>query len=102
LQAERQKTIGIDYFQAIHPETLFKERNHYVELLSDSEILPIAIITSAPHEPRRRTKFLAAPAQSSGSGQFFDVSSATATCLPDDCSSLISTVAMARQPFASA
>ena len=26
--------IGIDYFQATHPETLFKECSHYVELVS--------------------------------------------------------------------
>src|SRR5271163_4693664 len=27
--------IGIDYFQATHPETLFKECSHYVELVSN-------------------------------------------------------------------
>src|SRR5258708_31721811 len=26
--------IGIDYFQATHPESLFRERSHYVELVS--------------------------------------------------------------------
>jgi pyruvate dehydrogenase (quinone) len=32
--------IGIDYFQATHPESLFKECSHYVELVSSPEILP--------------------------------------------------------------
>ncbi|HEY0334184.1 MAG TPA: ubiquinone-dependent pyruvate dehydrogenase [Stenotrophomonas sp.] len=32
--------IGIDYFQATHPEILFKECSHYVELVSHAEQLP--------------------------------------------------------------
>ena len=32
--------IGIDYFQATHPEILFKECSHYVELVSKPELLP--------------------------------------------------------------
>ena len=32
--------IGIDYFQATHPETLFKECSHYVELASSAAQLP--------------------------------------------------------------
>jgi pyruvate dehydrogenase (quinone) len=32
--------IGIDYFQATHPEVLFKECSHYVELVSSAEQLP--------------------------------------------------------------
>jgi len=32
--------IGIDYFQATHPETLFKECAHYVELVSHADQLP--------------------------------------------------------------
>ena len=32
--------IGIDYFQATHPETLFKECSHYVELISSPEQAP--------------------------------------------------------------
>jgi pyruvate dehydrogenase (quinone) len=32
--------IGIDYFQATHPETLFKECSHYVELVSTPAQLP--------------------------------------------------------------
>jgi pyruvate dehydrogenase (quinone) len=32
--------IGIDYFQATHPETLFKECSHYVELISNPEQAP--------------------------------------------------------------
>ena len=32
--------IGIDYFQATHPEQLFKECSHYVELVSSPEQLP--------------------------------------------------------------
>src|ERR1700760_2430384 len=32
--------IGIDYFQATHPEVLFKECSHYVELVSSPEVLP--------------------------------------------------------------
>jgi pyruvate dehydrogenase (quinone) len=34
------KEIGIDYFQATHPEALFKECSHYVELVSDQAQLP--------------------------------------------------------------
>jgi pyruvate dehydrogenase (quinone) len=32
--------IGIDYFQATHPESLFKDCSHYVELVSSPELLP--------------------------------------------------------------
>jgi pyruvate dehydrogenase (quinone) len=32
--------IGIDYFQATHPESLFKDCSHYVELVSGPEQLP--------------------------------------------------------------
>jgi pyruvate dehydrogenase (quinone) len=32
--------IGIDYFQATHPEVLFKECSHYVELISNPNQLP--------------------------------------------------------------
>jgi pyruvate dehydrogenase (quinone) len=32
--------IGIDYFQATHPEFLFRECSHYVELVSNPEQLP--------------------------------------------------------------
>jgi pyruvate dehydrogenase (quinone) len=32
--------IGIDYFQATHPESLFKDCSHYVELVSKAEQLP--------------------------------------------------------------
>ena len=32
--------IGIDYFQATHPEHLFKECSHYVELVSQPDQLP--------------------------------------------------------------
>lgn len=32
--------IGIDYFQATHPETLFKECSHYVELVSKASQMP--------------------------------------------------------------
>ena len=32
--------IGLDYFQATHPESLFKECAHYVELVSRPEQLP--------------------------------------------------------------
>src|SRR5476649_985812 len=32
--------IGIDYFQSTHPEILFKECSHYVELASTPEQLP--------------------------------------------------------------
>jgi pyruvate dehydrogenase (quinone) len=32
--------IGIDYFQATHPESLFKECSHYAELVSNPEQLP--------------------------------------------------------------
>jgi pyruvate dehydrogenase (quinone) len=32
--------IGIDYFQATHPEVLFRECSHYVELVSNPALLP--------------------------------------------------------------
>ncbi len=32
--------IGIDYFQATHPEILFKECSHFVELVSNPNMLP--------------------------------------------------------------
>jgi pyruvate dehydrogenase (quinone) len=38
--------IGIDYFQATHPESLFKECSHYVELVSNPGLLP-QILTRA-------------------------------------------------------
>jgi pyruvate dehydrogenase (quinone) len=38
--------IGIDYFQATHPESLFKDCSHYVELVSSPELLP-QILTRA-------------------------------------------------------
>jgi pyruvate dehydrogenase (quinone) len=38
--------IGTDYFQATHPESLFKECSHYVELVSRPEQLP-RILTRA-------------------------------------------------------
>src|SRR5271157_1297434 len=38
--------IGIDFFQATHPEILFKECSHYVELVSNPDQLP-QILTRA-------------------------------------------------------
>src|SRR3984957_20437554 len=32
--------IGTDYFQATHPEILFKECSHYVELVSNPSLVP--------------------------------------------------------------
>src|ERR1700746_2368970 len=32
--------IGIDYFQATHPESLFRDCSHYVELVSNPKLLP--------------------------------------------------------------
>jgi pyruvate dehydrogenase (quinone) len=32
--------VGIEYFQATHPEILFKECSHYVEFVSSPEVLP--------------------------------------------------------------
>jgi pyruvate dehydrogenase (quinone) len=36
--------IGIDYFQATHPESLFKECSHYVELVSHADQLPQVLL----------------------------------------------------------
>jgi pyruvate dehydrogenase (quinone) len=36
--------IGIDYFQATHPESLFKECSHYVELVSRADQLPQVLL----------------------------------------------------------
>ena len=41
--------IGIDYFQATHPESLFKDCSHYVELVSQPENLPQVIVLV--HDP---------------------------------------------------
>ena len=38
------KEVGIDYFQATHPESLFKECSHYVELVSSPEMLPQVLL----------------------------------------------------------
>src|ERR1700722_3274840 len=36
--------IGIDYFQATHPEALFKDCSHYVELVSHADQLPQVLL----------------------------------------------------------
>src|SRR6202034_704149 len=36
--------IGIDYFQATHPESLFKDCSHYVELVSHADQLPQVLL----------------------------------------------------------
>jgi pyruvate dehydrogenase (quinone) len=36
--------IGIDYFQATHPESLFKDCSHYVELVTRGEQLPQVLL----------------------------------------------------------
>jgi pyruvate dehydrogenase (quinone) len=36
--------IGIDYFQATHPEILFKECSHYVELVTRADQLPQVLL----------------------------------------------------------
>jgi pyruvate dehydrogenase (quinone) len=36
--------IGIDYFQATHPESLFKDCSHYVELVSRADQLPQVLL----------------------------------------------------------
>jgi pyruvate dehydrogenase (quinone) len=36
--------IGIDYFQATHPESLFRECSHYVELVTHPEQLPQVLL----------------------------------------------------------
>src|SRR6266576_2663579 len=36
--------IGIDYFQATHPESLFKECSHYTELVSHPDRLPQVLL----------------------------------------------------------
>src|SRR5689334_13302244 len=36
--------IGIDYFQATHPENLFKECSHYAELVSHPDQLPQVLL----------------------------------------------------------
>jgi len=38
------REIGIDYFQATHPEQVFKECSHYVELVSHAEQLPQVLL----------------------------------------------------------
>jgi hypothetical protein len=44
--------IGIDYFQATHPEMLFKECSHYVELVHSAEQLPqILVVPFGPRLP---------------------------------------------------
>src|SRR5580700_7404975 len=36
--------IGIDYFQSTHPESLFKECSHYVELVGHADQLPQVLL----------------------------------------------------------
>src|SRR6202012_101405 len=38
--------IGIDYFQETHPQSLFKECSHYVELISDPVQVPRIVETA--------------------------------------------------------
>src|SRR6476659_10754033 len=38
--------IGLHYFQATHPEELFRECSHYVELVSNAEQLPRVLETA--------------------------------------------------------
>ena len=44
--------IGIDYFQETHPESLFRECSHYVELVSNPEQMPQILETRDPHGGR--------------------------------------------------
>ena len=48
--------IGSKYFQETHPQTLFKECSHYVELISDPRQVPRIVetaISRGRHETRR-------------------------------------------------
>src|ERR1700761_2163168 len=46
--------IGIDYFQATHPESLFKECSHYVELVTRAEQLPQILLRAMRAAVSRR------------------------------------------------
>jgi pyruvate dehydrogenase (quinone) len=49
--------IGIDYFQATHPEIMFRECSHYVELVSSPALLPQILERAdwiAPEQPELR------------------------------------------------
>ena len=45
--------IGIDYFQATHPESLFKDCSHYVELVSGPQQLPQILRPRGPDGDRQ-------------------------------------------------
>ena len=44
--------IGSDYFQETHPENLFAECSHYVELVSNADQLPRVLEKRDPHRGR--------------------------------------------------
>jgi pyruvate dehydrogenase (quinone) len=46
--------IGIDYFQATHPESLFKECSHYVELVTHPDQLPQILLRAMRAAVSRR------------------------------------------------
>jgi pyruvate dehydrogenase (quinone) len=46
--------IGADYFQATHPETLFKECSHYCELVSGANQMPRMLETAISHAIGKR------------------------------------------------
>jgi pyruvate dehydrogenase (quinone) len=46
--------IGIDYFQSTHPETLFRECSHYVELVTNPDQLPQILLRAMRTAVARR------------------------------------------------
>ncbi len=50
--------IGIDYFQATHPELLFKECSHYAELVTSPDQLPQILDCGQCAWPSRRKAWL--------------------------------------------
>ncbi len=44
-----QSQIGVDYFQATHPESLFRECSHYCELASEASQVPRILMSAMQH-----------------------------------------------------
>lgn len=49
-----QSQIGVDYFQATHPEQLFRECSSYAELISEGSQAPRVVMTAIQHAWARR------------------------------------------------
>ena len=49
-----QSQVGMEYFQATHPEQLFKECSAYAELVSEASQVPCILMSAIQHAWARR------------------------------------------------